>query len=412
MGRRRCCCLVGCELDTDDFDDRSDGPVPGDDPKWIDTGGNWEFGGGHLVSTDEGPVITRNRKHRKAKQPPAERTYNYVVYFEAVNLGHPSEESPDLIDEFGVIVNYTDTNNFDWVKFTLDESGLALWPSFMRRDGGSDEVLMDKESHPAGNSFGITHQGTFVGRICYADVEWSVTPSSKPPDTGSPVSFLWTLCGGGADTLPDSPHGFVGFLYGQFDFWAFWDHWEVDRECPYCSCFCRNPGDTDDYSCLPEELLATIVPQHSTGEYSAPNLDYKEIELKQVADIFTSPPNPLSPVKERWRAQAMIDQNYHYTADFWLTCSVLLSLKTSFGQLFWEEGSPDFQQVNWEETTCRPLKIVFKGLGGSYTQCELPGGGYGIHMDADYQSDCLEDIPVNRQYLENLRWDIVITEKE
>lgn len=125
MGRRQCCCQ-GCELGSDDFSKRSDGPVPEHDPKWKDIAETWEFDHGHLVSSGEGPIVTRIRRHRRAKQPPAEKLFNYVVYFKAVNLGHPSQENPNLIDEFGVIIRYQDSSNFDWVKFELNATGTAV----------------------------------------------------------------------------------------------------------------------------------------------------------------------------------------------------------------------------------------------------------------------------------------------
>jgi hypothetical protein len=290
------------------------------------------------------------------------------------------------------------------VKFELNDTGTGVWPSFIRRALGVDTVLMDRISHPAGEALPLNNDNTFYGRICYAGVEWSVTSSDVPPDTGPGVEHLWTMCEAGASSLPDSPYGFVGVLYGRFDNWAYYDHYETDRECPYCSCFCRSEVDIDDYECIPETLTATIVPRHDPATYSAPRLDYKEITLKQNVDVNPSGPYDLAPVKLRWRAQEIIDDRYHPSASFWLSCVEVLTLKTDFDGIY--IGSSGNQPPDWTKSICRPLELYFGPINSSATQCD---GGVGVQLEADPTSDCLADTPENIAFLDGLRWDIVIT---
>src|SRR5690606_34653429 len=176
---------------------------------------------------------------------PRGSTYNYRIQVELVTTTATS---------WGVIAKYTDANNFDWVHFYIDGTGAQILPRFYRRAGGSDTMIMDITTHPTGIGIVLGAPGDPVrANVCYSEIGWTVE--------GDDEFSRWTTCDSSpATSLPTSPNGFVGFLYGEFDTWDYLYHRMSNLPCPVCDCHCENPLDANDWSCLPETLTLTLTP--------------------------------------------------------------------------------------------------------------------------------------------------------
>jgi len=236
MPTKRCCCqnATDCLIASDDFN-RTAATSLG--ANWVEQTGDWEIVSNELVAVSDGIVLT---SHRQAK--PVNTTYNYNIEVDMI-VGS--------VTSWGIICKYIDDDNYDWIDLTLD--GTQLWPTFYRRAGGSDSVVMDKTTHTTGDSFSDVTQTLL---ICYSEVEWSINY------LGGDISAAWTTCDvSPATSLPgDTSIGLVGFSKGHFDNFFYYYHRLSNPPCNVCDCFCQNPGVLSDYSCYPEKLLLTLNP--------------------------------------------------------------------------------------------------------------------------------------------------------
>jgi hypothetical protein len=224
----------------------------------------------------------------------------------------------------------------------------------------------------------------------------------------------------------------VGFLFGEFDDFAFHQHWEAKIDCDHCSCLCINPSDDDDYRALPETMLATFVPLFDPLEYPC-SLNYATVGIYQVegeGEVY------LSPVKRFW-TNGNIDTGTGIPGDLELVLRCggssggaedrfTLALDAGSGTGTYRWGDPDapisiggipVSNVNWDESTCEPLSLVFGPLSADPTTCEtIEGGGgeMGLKIPLCIGSateGCFAPItPELEAALAALEWIVVITE--
>jgi len=385
----RCCC--GCLIGTDNFD-RADSTDLGS--KWSEVSGDWEISSNHLKMITEGPVITTNQAATKGPNG----YYNVIVEFQLVNIG----TGPGQTSDYGIIVGYQDATNFDWVRITYD--GADLWPALIHRVAGVDTVAMDKTTHTQGLAFtpDAPDETTWRGQICYARSDWTidVLGGSESP---------WTTCDGGVMSQP-ATLGIVGFLRGEFDDWTYYKHWESNKKCDYCSCWCSNPSDpNNDYQCLPESLYATFVPEPDPPPYACPEVDNVTVELKQ-RDWEVPPANAKSPTKNYWVSDNIaIGEPREMAFQCDRTSPRLCWLSNVLG---WSDPDPFDDSctfIDWSLSTCSPLSLVFRTLSTVETTCDLGGGVDGIRPIACDTGTCLDDTPDNANLIAGLRWRVVIT---
>lgn len=418
MPTARCCCGP-CLISSDDFNRADSNPPSGN---WIVVDGEWEIASNRLRSIEEGPIVTTIRQDASSR-PNSE--YSIRVYFKALNLSEGAS--------FGVICGYIDENNFSWVRF--DAIGGSVYPTFYNRSGGSDALVMDITTHPAGIGFPIDTgggQNTWEGKVCYSETDWTVD-SGTSEESGYGIQSVgsehpWTVgTEGGQDRLP-SVGGMVGFLWGEFDNWAFHKHWEAKSSCDYCSCLCINPNDIDDYIAIPEILLVTFVPQFDPLDYPC-SLNNATVQIHQVTSVGEV---YLSPTKRVWSnenievgdgtpADAVVTLRCHSAAGT-LEDRFTLSLKipSTSGSYSWGtdlEGGVPFAYVDWDLSTCDPINLVFGDLAAnSLSTCEtIPGGGpyseYGYKFPLCVGDGCLApQTPELEAFLYSLRWKLVVTE--
>ena len=342
MGRNRCCCAPGCQLGTDDFNDRSDGAVPSDDPQWKILSGTWEFDTGVVKSTSAGVLATRIC-HPSAyplgsfwatftlENPSVEKVYkiragNPVLSPYEVHIEILSGEPGDGELRITVVGDVTISGEFPWDE-TI-EMTVCYAPGV--------------ELH-ANNGYtpGVT---TCVGcddcYRCYTDVGAS----------GSSV-------------------GNFAFLQGDFDNWVYEVHWIENHDCNHCDCFCYDE-DADESTCIPDELtliLTDLTPFHCQG------LDGMTITLERVLTGSTW--------KRLWRsatkqcASECLGGNLEFVVE--LTCEGggEISPFQSNWQLAFRDTAGNYSgAIGWineatntgfpikARSSCDPLEFVFEGL--------------------------------------------------
>lgn len=416
-----CCCPAPCILHTDNFNRADASPPSG---RWSVVGGVWELDTNRLRSLSTGPIVTTVR------QPPSTRInsdYSIKIYFKALSIGIGSS--------FGVICGYEDENNFAWVRFS--RVGDSVFPEFFVRSGGSDTLVMDITTHPGGIGFPIDTGGglnTWTGKICYSLHDWTVDAGiSEESGTGNLTvgsEHPWTVGTQGGQAALPSIGGMVGFLYGEFDDFAFHQHWEAKIECDHCSCLCINPTDSDDYRALPEVMLATFVPQFDPLDYPC-SLNYATVAIYQVE---IEGETDLSPVKKVWTNQGIEDgTGMPGDTDLILRCNdsagtseqrftLGLIAGSGTGTYRWGDtplssGDYPIAYVRWAESTCSPLSLVFGPLSADPTTCEtVEGGGgemgYKIPLCVGSATDgCRAPADLTTfNELAALEWKVVITE--
>jgi hypothetical protein len=363
--------------------------------KWLKLGSSdWRIVANQLRCASEGPLITTVRPvdtHR----PTSTQSARYALRLSVTLTG-----SKDGVTAWGVIVGYKDENNFIWLKFEYDEGPPEyVWPAFMQRSGGVDTVLLDKnhfdppdEAHP----FVLDENGEVDLTICYGRQDWTVF--------GDNEETAWTLCGYGNDELPDDSRvGLVGFLKGRFDGWGYYVHWEADTECDYCSCFCMNPNDEDDFACLPETLTLTFVPDPGNA-FACPSMDNRSITFKQGKwDVLALQILP-SPTKDLWvtEQEGFPPEPHGEPRSHTFQCSdslVIDIFPAAF--VFVRPPSPD-----WSRSTCKPLYLVYpQVMPEADEECEPDM----IRATLCPDMTCPEDTEENMNKIYAMRWTPILT---
>ncbi len=314
MPPRHCCCAPGsCNIGTDDFNRADANPPTGN---WDVVSGEWEILDNTLQMVTEGVLITTLR------QPaPTVAGAPYTTYFEVELTDFPMSGTKS----WGVICGYTAPTTFDWIELNYDATTSEVLPIFWRRVSGTDTLIMDQTTHPAGGAWTINPGEPFWKfSFCYATVYWSVTAFSFQTD--------WVYCPGGQAALPaDTDHGMNGFLKGTFDNWDYQIHKESNPQCNQCTCYCNKSS--TDYACYPELMLVRMIAGSNANCYpppydtNPPPEALIEVVLRQAdADTSGNPPAfTLSPSKRVWRSDVFEVNGVTY---WWIaTCDDQFELK-------------------------------------------------------------------------------------
>ena len=354
MATRRCCCggtLPSCIIEQDDCN-RDNSTSLGS--KWVEKTGDWEIDTNTLIAVSDGIVLTSARQVK-----PIGTKYNYSIEVTMLT---------GSVTSWGIICKYIDNSNFDWIDLTLD--GVQLWPTFYRRTGGVDEVIMDNTTHPAGSPFSDIDQ---VLLICYSETEWSITY------LGGDISAMWTTCNvSPAMTLPaDTSVGLVGFTKGHFDDFIYTYHRLSNPPCNICSCYCQNPASSSDYSCFPEVMLLTMNPTaiyaDCTSSPEPIEMYLYQVELEPIATV----PTTFSTSKNVWWTLDQYLPEWGITFRFQLFCSgtdglpQLLLWIDHPNPLFWN-GLPDPGQTA-QIVECNPVMMLFQSLNAGLKQLFFEG---------------------------------------
>jgi len=413
MPPKRCCCDTNCTISTDDFNRANANPPSG---SWSVVSGEWEIIGNQLEVITEGPIVTTVRQGPSTR-PNTE--YSIKMYFVCKNATVGSV--------FKIICGYENSNTFYWIR--LERVGTSMQPKFYRRSGGTDTLLMDIETHPGGIPFPVDTSGNlFEGKICFSQNDWTLDKGSGLGESGEGLEVQnsetqWTYTGtGGLGSLP-STLGMVGFLYGDFDDFAFHYHWEAKAVCDYCSCLCREPSDVDTYAQFPEELLLTFVPLFDPSTYPC-ELNNATLALKQgeVVDGFSV----LSPRKYLWTNEVVSSEDTPDDLRAFFYCNnstgpvderftLCVSIPSLSGTYEWGNGTTragaPCDDVYWAESSCIPLVLTFRPLSAGPTTCEISAGVQGLKNPlCPIEGPCLEETAGNTAFLTGLQWKLVITE--
>lgn len=348
----KCCCeaLPSCIIEQDDFN-RSDSTSLGS--KWVEKTGDWEILSNALIADTDGIVLTSARQTK-----PVGTKYNYNIEVDMLT---------GSVTSWGIICKYIDNNNFDWIDLTLD--GSQLWPTFYRRAGGSDSVVMDQTTHPSGSSFSDVDQTLL---ICYSETEWSINY------LGGDLSAAWTTCDvSPSATLPgDTSVGLVGFLKGHFDNFIYSYHKLSNPDCNVCDCYCQNPDVRSDYSCFPETLLLTLNPTAIYADCTS-SPDPLEILLYQVeSPPVATIPTTFSTAKQRWWSLDYYLPTWDEYIRFEFLCNGTGGLPElnlypeALNPLFWNSLTLG---VNASVIECNPLMLLFESLNAGLKQQFVDG---------------------------------------
>jgi len=241
MPSKRCCCgggTLSCLIGEDNFDRADENPVSGE---WYEVSGNWGISGNELVSLAEGPLITTHR------QPAPTRIGNGYHSRIVVDLVVPSSGDAD----WKIICAYRGTGDYNWLHLEYDSGTGELTPTFYN----NATAVMSTTTHPGEDVWSPTPGDNFTMEICCSDIEWTATNAGLQGDV------IWHTCEDcGLAALPAPPLGGQGLLKGHFDNWFHYIHWESNSSCEKCQCFCLNPSDIDDYSCIPDTLTLVLTP--------------------------------------------------------------------------------------------------------------------------------------------------------
>lgn len=409
-----CCCEEDCLITSDDFNRANANPPTG---SWHVVGGEWEIVGNQLEWITEGPLLTTIRQPRLTR--PSNTDFTIKMFFRWVDIGAG--------ETCKVICGYKSANDYYYIEFyELDGS---VFPKFYHFTT-SATLLMDIVSHPAGVGWPV-EVGDFIDlKICWSKVDWTADQStSSESSTGNEVrgESSWTYTGvGGQANLPTS-YGMVGFLKGDFDDFELFYHWESKVQCDYCSCLCRNPDDVNDYYQFPETMLVTFVPMFDPSIYGC-EINNAEVVIHQRGPLNDgSGLNGKSPEKEYWENLGDTDETPEgIKVQFYCLNSsgpvierfrLGLCLPTLTGGYDWGDGGGidgcPTARVDWTESSCNPLHLVFKELQAGATTCERPPPGSGIQGLKNplcITGDCIEENPSNSAFLAGLKWKLVVTE--
>lgn len=415
------CCCPDCELTTDDFNRANENPVTGN---WSEISGDWGIVSNQLVNVTPGPLITTVQPQPSGR--PTNGTYSTKIFFKCVNI------NPGAVYE--IICGYTDANNYDFIRLTARAHPSDNFDVEFVRYATGETVLMDVSTHPGGLPMEYSDptgtNGYFEGKICYSLNDWTLDATTGASESGGPGIDVhgseteWTYTGsGGQATLP-SGLGNAGFRDGDFDDFAFHMHWESLAKCDYCSCLCKSTEDINEYAQLPEELLVSFIPNNSTTEdYGA---DFNTAALLVTQDDGSG---NLSPRKFQWKngsdgTGTPTGLSGRFTCEDNTTGAKLgLAVPTACGTFYYGDNTPAsgyiYADIDWSQSTCDPLYLVFGPLSGGETTCEqIPGGGgtwvTGImscfQLGNPGEPLCLEDTPGNQALIEALEWLVVVTE--
>ncbi len=248
MGDRRCCCEIDCHLAEDDFNDREDGDVPEDDPKWKVIAGDWEFDNGVLINTEPGIIATRVTHPAKWDLGSFRARFRMMALdgenakIHHVRCGHP--------------VNATHEVEIEPIDYGTEDA--------------KTKVTLRSESKEV-----VTHIPELPNEVI-TEVYWAPGHELSLYFPGYAPEVAITICPGssnsspGKHTIDEEEVGNFSFLEGDFDDWEYVVHWldepDLDEQqffenfCPFLACFCylRENGD-ESFRCIPDTLYITLT---------------------------------------------------------------------------------------------------------------------------------------------------------
>lgn len=359
MATRRCCCETDCLIWSDNFDRADANPPTG---SWSVEDGEWEIDNNEINCITEGPLITTKRQRTPAR---AGSRYNSRI---VVDLVVPA--SGDA--EWKIITAYRGTGDYNWIHLEYNGMTGALTPTFYN----NATEIMSTTTHPGGEVWTPSPGANFTMEICCSFIEWTITNAGLQGD------IIWHTCeDSGLEELPPAPLGGQGLLYGRFDNWFHYIHWESDADCPKCQCFCQNPDDLSDYKCLPETLHLTL-----TADQEEPNCSLDGLELEMyLSEPDVSGPTPVydsTPIRKRWYSELFTCEGE--TLWFVLVCDndypLALSLLAypnldpdddSTNNVFLGDGV-DTKLILPETAECNPVLIEYAAIVDTgTTTCDL-----------------------------------------
>jgi len=203
----------------------------------------------------------------------------------------------------------------------------------------------------------------------------------------------------------------VGFLKGDFDNVELIEHWESNSNnlCPYCSCFCSNPINPNDRSCIPATLTLELVP-HPDNAYACAPMDNATFTLTQgyVYDVDANDEPVIWPLawKESWFSNTFHPECEVYDPDtdppcekifFELRCGGELNFSlwiwTATGGSYieaqvlnfdddWIDPYTHAKDQNATAGSCDPLYIVFENIITALDDCNYEGDPTGVKYGA------------------------------
>lgn len=362
MGDRRCCCVRGCELGEDNFNDREDGPIAANDPKWKIVAGDWEFEDGTVVG--KGVLATRNCHPAKFEHG------SYIVVMDlmtpddnetkwAVTTGDPS-------DPFHYIV-------VEW-KPTTGSATVSIYEGTE-----APANLLDEYTY-----WGITRSDGTIGvlKVCYAP---SIAISAQIRINIPSINVCDDNKGAHCYSHDDQPIGGFAFAEGRFDNWTYEVHWLDDPECDCCPCFCvkhrKEYGGADDFACYGEKLMLSFV---SIGEVEA---SLPDIELLQqfgpgshwpekyrwYSEVYHCGP----PVSAKWAAmfqcRGIPQQGMINIGSLELLDELFAADPATQIALSWDDEEAGLaREAIASESSCSPLYLVFPPVK---VNCAFPAPG-------------------------------------
>jgi len=233
MPPRRCCCVTGCPITSDDFN-RADSTTIG--AQWTEHVGDWFIVSNKLTISEVGLI----RNHALSPYPGNNQVVSAKLYNMGTGTKHRIIVQCDIsgTDYYYAEWEYVDAST---MNFTLGSSS-----------GG---VLKTLVGTPIIEGTIATASMTDGGILCMSDISSRITVCTE--------TKLGEYTGLAAGSSPGA----------TFDDYAFTAHYADNSNCPSCDCGC------DGY-CLEDNLLATFEELNE-----CPNLDGLEIELTNTGPI-------------------------------------------------------------------------------------------------------------------------------
>jgi hypothetical protein len=230
MPDRRCCCTQpGCELGSDNFDDREDGPVPEDDKKWKVLDGEADF--------DDGTVIVDGILATRICHPAAYPLGSFWSKFKLI----------DLVDgkEYRIRAGHPVNSDYE-VSFLIVGDGVNRVVRVTVY--GDDTETLD---YPWAEDM-----GDLEAYVCYAPgVELSAHTG-----VGSIRTTACVGCDACARCYLSNTVGNFSFLKGQFDDWVYEAHFAENEDCRWCDCFCyQKVGTSRTLKCIPKTVTVSLT---------------------------------------------------------------------------------------------------------------------------------------------------------
>jgi hypothetical protein len=267
----------------DNFDRADANPPTGN---WSVVSGEWEIDGNELNCITEGPLITTNRQRAPRR---AGNGYNSRI---VVDLVIPASGGA----EWKIITAYRSSSDYNWIHLEYDGSTGELTPTFYL----NASEIMSTTTHPGGELWTPDPGVNFTMEICCSFIEWTIT------NVGTQGDIIWHTCDdSGLTVLPTAPLGGQGLLFGRFDNWFHYIHWESDSACQKCQCFCVDPGNINNYKCLPETLHMVLTPDQVTPTCSLDDLEL-DLYLSEPDVSGASPVYNATPIRKRWYSDLFV----------------------------------------------------------------------------------------------------------